>query len=149
MMPSRRKGGQNPSGQRRRQRQEDECRQPPALKGSLQEQEDRDHAVNEPHSIRRWAPCLSAYSPSSCGMVSKGKLDFLEPRCDVGRNRAEIASPHVGGNVDAPRKTLALDDVRRGHDANIGNIARRTLPPSGVSMRSSRTLVHAVALFRN
>ena len=64
-------------------------------------------------------------------VVAKRELDGLEPLLDVVHDRAEIASPHVGMDVDAPGSVLPLDDVGSRRDANVGDIAQANVAAVG------------------
>ena len=107
-------GGQHAADERHRQREERERRQAPAAERRQQEEEDADggeDAVEEQPAVGL-LPLLVL--PGHLGVVADRELHLLEPVLDVLGDRAEVATLHVGADLDGPRHVLAVDRVRAG-----------------------------------
>ena len=105
--------------QRERQGQEGERRQAPVAEEShAGSGRRRSAAIGRRASRRLWAACRSAYSPSTSGWYPSGNSTARDAAASTSLATEPRSRPsHVGADVDAPRGVLALDLVRRRHDA--------------------------------
>ena len=145
MDPRRRGGRHHPADQRRGQRQEDDRRQAPAAESGLQEQEDAERGGDREAEQALLGGLALGEVAEQLGVVFARELDRGQRRLDVGDDRADVPPAHTRGDVDVARDGVMLDDVRFGTIRTSATSPRRTWSPLGVSMRSSRTLVQAVA----
>ncbi len=79
------------------------------------------------------------------GVIAQRELDLLEAAVDFGHDGAEVASRHVGADVDAPRGVFAIDHALRRPDAHVGHIAQAHVPAVGRVDRQIANAVEAAA----
>ena len=117
-------GGQHPAHQRRGQSQEDERGQPPAAEGGLQQQEDADGGGDAEAEQPLLGGLPLGELAEQLGVVLEREVDRGQLRLDVADDRAEVATTHVGANVDIAREGLVQNLIRRWGDDHLGDVAR-------------------------
>src|SRR5262249_6380946 len=65
------------------------------------------------------------------GVVAERKIHLAKAILHLGRDGSQIASAHVGPNIEAALQVFVRDDVRRRRDAHVGYVLQVHVSAAG------------------